>query len=129
MTSMLQRLFRPVSFGLATSLTGLAGLAAVVAGFAAIASQFSRFGLGVGVMLIVYGAIMLAITWAAYRRFAWAWGLLVATALLNAFTIGSFLETQDAAQRYGMAALLAVILVTGVAAILPATRLAMDRGR
>ncbi|SDL67003.1 hypothetical protein [Tessaracoccus oleiagri] len=129
MTSTPQRLFQPVSLGLATTLTGLMGLAAVVAGFAAIASQFSRFGLGVGVMLIVYGAMMLAVTWAAYRRFAWAWGLLVATALLNAFTVGSFLETQDAAQRYGMAALLVVTVVAGVAAILPATRLAMDRGR
>jgi hypothetical protein len=129
MTSNLQQVLRPWSYGLATTLTALTGVAVVVLGIVAIVSGGGRFGLMVGLALIIYGAIMLAVVWAALRRFVWAWGLLVATALLNAFTVGSFLQTRDTGQLVGAALVLLAVLVTGIAAIMPSTRLAMQRGR
>ncbi|NLE96521.1 MAG: hypothetical protein GX596_00825 [Propionibacterium sp.] len=100
----------------------------VVAGIASILS-LDLFGLGVGVMLLVYGAIMCAIVYAAYRRHSWAWGLLVAVALLNGFSVGSFLETDQWSQRITIGIALIFIVAAGIASILPSTRLAMQRGQ
>lgn len=122
-----RRLFEPASFGLAVTLTGLTGVAVVVAGIVSIVSAPELFGLGIGIMLLVYGAIMLAIVYGAYRRFQWAWGLLVAIALLNGFSVGSFLATDQWSQRIAVGVMLIFIVAAGVASILPSTRMAMRR--
>lgn len=127
MSTSLRRLFRPVSYGLATTLTGLGGVGLVLWGIVSAVSAGDGIGVGIGVMLALYGAIMGAITWAAWRRYQWAWGLVIAAALLNAFAVGSFLGTDDPVQLAVVVPVFVLILVTGVAGILPSTRLAMQR--
>lgn len=127
MTPSLRRLFQPWSFGLAITLTALTALAVVVIGIASILARPGEvFSLGVGLMLVLYGAIMFGIAWAAFRRHSWAWGLLVAAALLNAFAFGSFLDTNDTGQRVMAGVALAVTVATVISGILPSTRLAMQ---
>lgn len=120
-----QRLFEPLSLGLATTLTGLTGVAAVVAGIASITASWDLFGFGVGTMLLIYGAIIMGIVWSAVRRRSWSWGLLVAVSLLNAFAVGSFLETDQWSQRIVIGLALIIIVAAGVAAVMPSTRRAL----
>lgn len=123
---MLPERLRPTSFGLAVILSGLTGILLMLVGIGSILARLQLFGVGVGLMLLVYGGTIVAITWAAYRRASWAWGMLIAPALLNAITAWSFLDTTDTPQRIGAAIALVVTVATVIAGILPSTRLAMQ---
>ena len=98
----------------------------MLVGIASILVRMQLFGFGVGIMLMLYGGTIVAIAWAAYKRWSLAWGLLIAPALLNAITAWSFLETDDVPQRVGAAVALVLTVATIIAGILPSTRLAIQ---
>lgn len=125
-SSFLNRL-RPWSFGTVVVLTGLSGLCLLAVAIWSFASHSEDLGISVGTMVAMYAVIILGITVAAWRRFAWSWGLLVGVALLNGFTASDFIRTEDPFQFWLSLVWLIVCIVSAVAALLPGTRLALDR--
>lgn len=118
---------RPWPYGAAVSMTTITGLIVVGAGIWSFVSHSEELGLSVGIMLLIYGAIILAIAWLAWMRQAFAWGLLVAVSLLNACTAASFLQTTSSGQFWLAAGWLAFSVATGVLSMLPQTRTALQR--
>ncbi|RRD47871.1 hypothetical protein [Tessaracoccus sp. OH4464_COT-324] len=117
----------PLSFGLSLSLTGLSSVAVIAAGIASLVSRTEQLGFSTGITLLIYGVLMFGVVVLSFLRFQWAWGMLVAANLLNAFAVGSFLSTADPGQFWLALTSLVFIAVAGIAAILPSTRLAMHR--
>lgn len=125
-SSFLDRL-RPWSFGTVVVLTGLSGLSMLVVAIWSFLSHSEDLGVSVSVMVALYAVIILGITVAAWRRYAWSWGLLVAVALLNGFTASDFIRTEDPFQFWLSLVWLLVCIVSAVAALLPGTRMALHR--
>lgn len=120
-----QRMFQPMSLGLTVVMTIAGGAAFVGIGLASIFARLSTFGLGIGLVLVGYGAVILAIAWCLHRRYGFAWGLAVAVALLNAFVAGSLITGGDGLQRVVASVVLGIAVVNIVVGILPATRNAL----
>ena len=103
----------------------MSGLAFVGVGIASIVDAHAGFSLGIGLVLIGYGAVVLLGAWLGLRRSPWARGLIVAPALLHIATAVSLLQSDDTPQVLGAAVALLVLVVTVVAAVLPTTREAL----
>lgn len=121
----LPRLFEPPSLGVAVLGATISGLGIVGVGAASIADARAGFSIGIGAVLIGYGLLVLAGAWLGLRRNPWARGLIVAPALLHIATAVSLLSSDDTPQVAGAAVALVLLVVTVVAAILPATRHAL----
>lgn len=124
----LANLFRPVSLGIAVTGTALTALALVGMGMAAIASRWATFGWGIGIVLIIYGALVGTGAWLGARRVSVARGMMVAPALLHLATAGSLATSDDLPQRVGAVAAAVVFVAIVVAALLPSTRRALSGG-
>lgn len=120
-----KRLFEPPSLGIAVLGATLSGVGIVGVGIASIASANAGFSLGIGAVLIAYGALVLFGAWLGFRRNSWARGMIVAPALLHIATAVSFLQSSDTPQVIGAAVALVLLLGTVVAAVLPSTREAL----
>ena len=123
----LSHLFQPPSLGVAVLGAALSGVAVVGVGIASVASAHAGFSLGIGAVLIGYGLLVLFGAWLGVRRSPWARGLIVAPALLHIATAASLMQSDDTPQVVGAAALMALLLATVVAAVLPSTRAALTR--
>ncbi len=121
----LSHLFQPPSLGVAVVGAAVSGVGIVGAGVASMAAAHAGFSLGIGAVLISYGALVLFGAWLGLRRSAWARGMIVAPALLHIATAVSFIGSDDTPQVVGSAVALVVLVATVVAAVLPSTREAL----
>ena len=120
-------LLRRPLLAVAIILTALTGLAFVVSGIAALVANSRTFGLGVAAMLIGYGALLILIAWLVLRGRSWALGLIVASSLLHALAVGSFLTSQDRAQFVLMLVIAPFVLATLVTSVLAVGRGELQR--
>lgn len=121
-------LFRPAALGIAVTGTALSCLALVGMGVASIVSRWATFGWGIGIVLIIYGALVGAGAWLGARRVPLARGMMVAPALLHLATAGSLATSEDIPQRIGALVAAAFFVAIVVAALLPSTRKALSGG-
>lgn len=108
-------------------LTLLTGLAFIGAGAAASLANSKTFGLGVGAMLIGYGACLALIAWLVVRGHRWALGLIVASSLLHACAVASYLTSADRTQGIIMAIIGPFILATVITSVLAVGRGELQR--
>mgnify|MGYP001259069591 FL=1 len=107
---------RPVGLVVAVAGSGLVALAVLALAIASLAAGHGEFSGGVGIALLVYGAIILAATWALWRGSLLGRGPVIATALLNLIAAVTFTP--------GAPWVWAVVLLAGatvVGAALPST--------
>jgi hypothetical protein len=111
---------RPLPLVVAVVGAGLAGLALIALAVASLASNHGSFSGGVGIALVVYGAMMILAGWALWRRSLFGRGPVVALSLLN--VAAGYTFTPSAPWVWvGVV----VSAVTAVAAALPATSRAL----
>lgn len=122
----LSHVFRPPALGVAVLGAAVSGLGIVGVGIGSMAARNAGFSLGIGAVLIGYGALVLFGAWLGLRRNSWARGMIVAPALLHIATAVSFLQSDDTPQVIGASVALALLVATVVAAVLPSTRQALS---
>lgn len=125
----LAHLFQPPSLGVAVLGATLSGIAVVGVGVGSMAVSGGAFSLGIGAVLIGYGALVLCGAWLGLRRSPWARGMIVAPALLHVATAVSVIQSGGGAQVIGASAALVVLVATVVAGVLPATHRALGSQR
>lgn len=118
--------FQPPSLGVAVLGAALSGAGIIGVGIGSIASAHAGFSLGIGAILIAYGALVLFGAWLGLKRSRWARGMIVAPALLHIATAVSFMSSDDTPLRIGATGALVLLVATVVAAVLPSTRDALD---
>ncbi|GAA4900235.1 hypothetical protein GCM10025789_18280 [Tessaracoccus lubricantis] len=107
-----------------TALTGL-GILGVAVG--ALVANPERFGVGVALMLTIYGAALIAIAWLVARGQRWALGLIVASSLLHAMVVYSLMGTDDRAQFIGTLVVAPFVLATVVTSVVAVGRGEMEK--
>lgn len=105
---------RSFALRLAVLGTALAGLAFVGIGAASILVRGALFSWGVGLMLILYGVLVLGIALAGWRGYGFAVGAIIAAALLHIATVGSYVTGPS---WYWPALILVLPLATLVSAV------------
>ena len=103
-------------------LTALAGLAMIGFGIAAVVVNSQWFGIGIALWLVSYGLAQLLLAWFVTRGSRFALGLVVASSLLHACVVGSFMTAGDTAQFWGSLAVAPFVLACLVTAILAVTK-------
>jgi hypothetical protein len=116
---------RPVPLTVAAALTGLFALVVVGVAIGAAVQAHGRFSIGVGIMLLLYGALLSWIAVTTWRQRFYIRGALVGSALLNLAVAVSSLSSNIALWSI-VAVLSAVIAGCGV---LPSTGIALKRAR
>ena len=120
-----QPLPRPVPLTIAAALTGLFALVAIGLGIGSSVQAHGQFSIGVGIMLLLYGALLGWIAVTTWRQRFYIRGALVGSALLNlAVAVSSWGSNVALWSTVGV--LSAVIAGCGV---LPSTGIAMKRAR
>lgn len=102
----------------------ISALAVLVLAVVSLVSGHGSFSGGVGVALLVYGAVLLVSTWALWRLSVFGRGPVLALSLLNVAAAWTFTESAP-----WMWAAVVVGAVTAVAAALPATSRALHLRR
>ena len=90
------------------------------------ASNPQTFATGVMAVLVLYGLMLIGFAWAASRGHGWALGLIVASSLLHALSVGSFLTSDDRGQFVLMLVVAPFVLATVVTSVLATGRREMD---
>ncbi len=116
---------RPVPLSVAAGLTGLFSLVTIVLGIGSALQFHGRFSAGVGIMLLLYGAMLGWIAYAAWRQKFYIRGALLASALLNLGVAVSSLASN--VPLWSVITLISATIV--VCAILPSTSQALRRSR
>ena len=116
---------RPVPLTVAAVLTGVFAVVVIGLGIGSSVQSHGRFSIGVGVMLLLYGALLGWIAFTTWRQRFYIRGALVGSALLNLAVAVSSLSSNVAVWSV-VAVLSAVIAGCGV---LPSTTLALKRAR
>ncbi len=116
---------RPVPLTVASILTGVFALVVVGLGIGSSVQSHGRFSIGVGIMLLLYGALLGWIAFTTWRQRFYIRGALVGSALLNLAVAVSSLPSNVALWSV-VAVLSAVIAGCGV---LPSTGVALKRAR
>lgn len=116
---------RPVPLTVAASLTGLFALVTVALGIGSALQFHGRFSAGVGIMLLLYGALLGWIAWSAWRQRFYIRGALVASALLNLGVAVSSLSSN--VPLWGVVTVLSAVIVG--CAVMPSTTQALRRAR
>lgn len=122
----MSHVFQPPALGIAVLGAAFSGFGIVGVGIGSIAAANAGFSLGIGAVLIGYGALVLFGAWLGVRRNSWARGMIVAPALLHIATAVSFLQSDDTPQVIGASLALVLLVATVVAAVLPSTRQALS---
>jgi hypothetical protein len=117
---------RPLPLSTAALLVWLVGAVVAALGVGTVAQLHGRFSAGVGVMLLVYAAVLAWVGWSAWTLRFYARGMLVGTGLLHLFLAVSSMAAGNVAI---WTAVSVVSVVTVVAAMLPSTSAALDRAR
>jgi hypothetical protein len=120
-----QPVSRPVPLTVAAVLTGVFALVVIGLGIGSSVQSHGQFSIGVGVMLLLYGALLGWIAFTTWRQRFYIRGALVGSALLNLAVALSSLSSNVALWSV-VAVLSAVIAGCGV---LPSTTLALKRAR
>jgi len=120
-----QPVSRPVPLTIAAGLTGVFTLVAIGLAIGSAIQPHGRFSIGVGVMLLLYGALLGWIATATWRLRFYIRGALVASALLNLAVSLSSLSSNIALWSV-VGVLSAIIAGCGV---LPSTTQALKRAR
>ena len=120
------QLFDPPSLGIAVVGAALSGICIEAVGIGSMAAAHAGFSIGIGLVLVGYGALVLLGAWLGLRRNPWARGLIVAPGLLHIATAVSLLQSDDTPQQIGAGVALVLLVVTVVAAVLPSTRKALS---
>jgi hypothetical protein len=116
---------RPVPLTIAAALTGLFALVVIGLGIGSSVQAHGQFSIGVGIMLLLYGALLGWIAVTTWRQRFYIRGALVGSALLNlAVAVSSWASNVALWSTVGV--LSAVIAGCGV---LPSTGIAMKRAR
>ena len=124
---MTSRVLRRPLLAVCVILTALTGLVMIGIGVGAVAANSQRFGWGVATWLFIYGTAQLAIAWFVTRGSSLALGLIVASSLLHACAVGSFLTTPDRSQFVGMLIVAPFVLATVVTSVLAVGRRELDK--
>lgn len=106
--------------------TALTAVGLVVVGLGSVAAQWSRFGFGIGMVLVVYGVLVGAGAWLGMRRSRVGLGLMVAPALLHLAVAVDLGLHGDTPQRVGAWLAAALFVTILVAAFMPSTRRALS---
>lgn len=122
---LLSHMFVPPSLGVAVVGAAVSGFGIIGVGIGSVAAANAIFSLGIGAVLLAYGALVLFGAYLGLRRNSWARGLIVAPALLHIATAVSFLQSEDVPQVIGASVALVLLVATVVAAVLPSTRQAL----
>lgn len=109
------------------ALTLAAGAVFVVVGMAAIAARSTTFAWGIAAMLVIYGLGLIGIALLVLRGHRWALGLIVASALLHACAVASFLTSSDRTQVVIMAVAAPFVLATVITSVLAVGRGELER--
>lgn len=117
---------RPL-LGICIILTALTGVAIIGVGIGSYAANPKTFGTGVMAVLVLYGLMLIGFAWAASRGHGWALGLIVASSLLHALSVGSFLTSDDRGQFVLMLVVAPFVLATVVTSVLATGRREMDK--
>jgi hypothetical protein len=116
---------RPVPLTVAAGLTGLFALVTIVLGVGSVLQFHGRFSAGVGIMLLMYGALLGWIAYAAWRQRFYIRGALLASALLNLGVAVSSLSSN--VPLWSVITLVSATIVG--CAVLPSTTQALRRSR
>ena len=116
---------RPVPLSVAAGLTGLFALVAIALGVGSALQFHGRFSAGVGIMLVMYGALLGWIAYAAWRQRFYIRGALLASALLNLGVAVSSLSSN--VPLWSLVTVISAVIV--VCAVLPGTTQALRRSR
>ena len=116
---------RPVPLTVAAVLTGVFAVVVIGLGIGSSVQSHGRFSIGVGIMLLLYGALLGWIAFTTWRQRFYIRGALVGSALLNLAVAVSSLSSNVALWSV-VAVLSAVIAGCGV---LPSTTFALKRAR
>ena len=116
---------RPLALTVAAILTGVFALVVIGLGIGSAVQSHGQFSIGVGVMLLLYGALLGWIAITTWRQRFYIRGALVGSALLNLAVAVSSLSSNIPLWSV-VAVLSAVIAGCGV---LPSTALALKRSR
>lgn len=116
---------RPVPLTVAAGLTGLFALVTIVLGVGSVLQFHGRFSAGVGTMLLMYGALLGWIAYAAWRQRFYIRGALLASALLNLGVAVSSLSSN--VPLWSVITLVSATIVG--CAVLPSTTHALRRSR
>lgn len=79
----------PLALRLAVGLIAVAGLALVAVGVVSVLQFHGRFSLGIGAMLLIYGASVIGVAWLGRRHHPLAYGAMTFVTILHGFVIGS----------------------------------------
>lgn len=109
-------------------LTLLVGIVFVVVGIASIVANSTTFAWGIAAVLAVYGLGLVLIAWLVTRGHSWALGLIVASSLLHALAVASFLTSQDRTQVIIMAVAAPFVLATVITSVLAVGRGELRKG-
>lgn len=115
-------LLRRPLLAIPAALTALAGLVFVVVAAASIVANSTTFAWGIAAVLAAYGAGLVLIAWLVTRGHEWALGLIVASSLLHALAIASFLTSEDRTQVVIMAVAAPFVLATVITSVLAVGR-------
>ncbi|MCA0294923.1 MAG: hypothetical protein LCH96_06345 [Actinobacteria bacterium] len=115
---------RPAALVVAVVGAGVSALAVLVLAVVALFSGHGTFSGGVGVALLVYGALLLVSTWGLWSLSLFGRGPVLALSLLNVAAAWTFTGSAP-----WMWAAVVVCAVTAVAAALPATSRALHLRR
>jgi hypothetical protein len=92
-------------------------LSALVIAAVAVASMIGGhgvFALGVGVMLLIYAALLGLVGWAAHRGVSWSDGLLIASSVLHIAVVVSLLRSGAPIWFLALLLIAAAVLVSAV---------------
>lgn len=103
--------------------TALAAVAFMGVGLASMLQQHGVFSLGVGSMLLIYGALVALVALAGLKRWPLARGGLVASSLLHVM-VG--ISTLQGSHAYWLLIPTALAAATLVGAIMPSTRVFLE---
>ena len=110
-------------------LTAVAGFAVLGVAVATLVANHQLFGIGIAVILALYGASLVAFAWFTAKGHSWSLGLIVASSLLHLMVVYSLLTSADRAQFVGTIIVAPFVLVTVVTSIWAVGRREVERLR
>lgn len=114
------------SLAIAVIGTALTSLALLAVGIGSIMSRFSRFGMGIAGVLVLYALLVATGAYLGWRRHRAGLGIMLAAALLHLAAAVDFAMHGDVVQKVGSGVAAAIFLTIVVASLWPTTRKALN---
>lgn len=103
-------------------LTALTGLGVLGVAVGTVVANSKLFGIGVALMLAIYGLSLIAFAWFTAKGHGWALGLIVGSSLLHLMVVYSLLTSTDRTQFIGTLVVAPFILATAITSVLAVGR-------